>query len=101
MEQRSFALFLRLKALSKKAIHIHHERIAALQENAIPYSSVTRFCREAILDLNSEEASSSPQDDGFDEVNEGILLALSDEPFSSVRSVRQMADGPQDMRSKK
>jgi hypothetical protein len=30
-----------------------------------------------------------PKDDGFDEVNEAILLALSDEDFSSVW---QMAD---------
>jgi hypothetical protein len=26
------------------------------------------FCREVILDLNSEEASSSPKDDGLDEM---------------------------------
>jgi hypothetical protein len=41
MEQRSVALFLRLKGLSKKAIH--HELVAVLQENAVSYSSVTRF----------------------------------------------------------
>jgi hypothetical protein len=50
-------------------------------------SSVTRFSREASLGLNSEEASSSPKDDGFDEVNEAILLALSDELFSSERQI--------------
>jgi hypothetical protein len=49
------------------------------------------FWREAILGLNSEDASSSPKDDGLDEVNEAILLALSDEPFSYIPSVRQMA----------
>jgi hypothetical protein len=43
------------------------------------------------LGLNSEEASSSPKDDGLDEVNEAILLALSDDPFSFVPSVRQIA----------
>jgi hypothetical protein len=43
------------------------------------------FCRVAILGLNSEEASSSLKDDGLDEVNEAILLALSDELFSSAR----------------
>jgi hypothetical protein len=58
---------------------------------------VTRFSTEAIFGLNSEEASSSPKDDGLDDVNEAILLTLSDEPFSSVR---QMADSPQDMHSK-
>jgi hypothetical protein len=46
------------------------------------------------LGLNSEGASLSSKDDGIDEVNkmsEAILLALSDEPFSSVSSVRQIA----------
>jgi hypothetical protein len=56
-----------------------------LQENAVSYSSVTRFCREAILGLNSEEASSLLKHDGLDEMNEAILLALFDEFFSSVR----------------
>jgi hypothetical protein len=79
MKQRNVALFLRLKSLSKKAIY--HELVALLQENAVSYSNVTRFRREAILGLNSEETSSSPGDDDLDEVNEPILLALSDESF--------------------
>jgi carbamoylphosphate synthase small subunit len=69
MDQRSVVLFLRLKGLSEKVIH--HELVAVLQENAVSYLSmtrVTRFSREAILDLNSDEASSSPKDDGLDEV---------------------------------
>jgi hypothetical protein len=45
------------------------------------------FCREAIFGLNSREVSSSPKNDGLDEVNEAILLALSDEPFYSVRHI--------------
>jgi hypothetical protein len=57
-----------------------------------------RFCREAIFGLNSEEASSLPKNDSLDEMNEAIMLALSDEHFSSAR---HMADRPQDMRSKK
>jgi hypothetical protein len=42
------------------------------------------FYREVILDLSSVEASLSPTNDGLDEMNEAILLALSDEPFSFV-----------------
>jgi hypothetical protein len=48
---------------------------------------VTWFCKEAILGLNSEDASSSPKDDGLDQVNEVIFLILSDEPSSSVRQI--------------
>jgi hypothetical protein len=43
------------------------------------------------LVLNSEEASSSLKDDGLDKVNKAILLALFDEPFSSVLAARQIA----------
>jgi hypothetical protein len=63
---------------------IHHGPYALLQKNAVSYSSVTILCREAVLGLNSEEASSSPKDDGLDDVNKVILLALSDNPGSSV-----------------
>jgi hypothetical protein len=35
IEQRSVVLFLRLKGLSKKAIH--HELVAMLEENAVWY----------------------------------------------------------------
>jgi hypothetical protein len=59
---------------------------------------VAKFCGEAIFSLNSEEGSASSKDDGFDEMNEAILLALPEEPFSSVQ---QIADSPQDKRSKK
>jgi hypothetical protein len=37
MELRNIVLFLRLKGLSKKAIH--YELVAILQENAVSYSS--------------------------------------------------------------
>jgi hypothetical protein len=41
MERRSVVLFLRLKGLSKKAIH--HQFVAMLQDNAVSYWSVMRF----------------------------------------------------------
>jgi hypothetical protein len=41
MEQRSVALVLRLKVLSKKAIH--HKFVTVPQENAVSYSNPTRF----------------------------------------------------------
>jgi hypothetical protein len=52
---------------------------------------VTKFSKEAVLGLNSEDASSSPKDDGLDEMNEAILLPLSDETVSSLPSFRQIA----------
>jgi hypothetical protein len=66
---------------------IHHKLVAVLQENVVWYSNVTRVCKEIILGLNSEETSSSPRDGGLDEMNEAILLALSDNPFSSIQQI--------------
>jgi hypothetical protein len=91
MEQRSVVLFLRFRNLSKKAIH--HELVGVLEENVVSYSnvmSVMVFCKDALLCQKSEEASSSSKDDGLDEMNEVILFALSDEPFSSVWQIARM-----------
>jgi transposase len=41
MKQRNLVCFMRLKGLSKKAIH--HELVAMLLENAVSYSGATRF----------------------------------------------------------
>jgi hypothetical protein len=48
MKQRSVVLFLQLNGLSKKSIH--NELVVVLQENAISYSSVTRFYSARRLD---------------------------------------------------
>jgi hypothetical protein len=63
------------------------------EDNAVSYSSAINFCREAILGLNSKKPYQPllPKDDGLDERNRAILLALSDEPLSSVHCLRQMA----------
>jgi hypothetical protein len=57
IEQRNVVLSLRPNGLSKKAID--RGLVAVLQENTLAYSSVTRFPREAVLGLNSEEVSSA------------------------------------------
>jgi hypothetical protein len=66
---------------------IHYELAAMLQENVASYSDVNRFCGKAILGLNLKEASLPPKDDGLDEVNEALLLALPDELWPSVWSI--------------
>jgi hypothetical protein len=65
LEQKNVLFFCDPKPLEKA---IHHDLVAVLQENAVSHSSVTRFCREPILGLNSEEASSSPKDDDLNEM---------------------------------
>jgi hypothetical protein len=60
---------------------IHPELVRALRENDISCSNVTRFCRKPISGLDSKEASSSSNDDGFDELSEVFLMALPDKLF--------------------
>jgi hypothetical protein len=100
MEQRNIVLFLQLKDISTTAIH--HELVAILQEHALSHLNATRFYSTGRLFWvwirKRPHQPSSPRDDGVDEMNEVILLALSDDTFSSVR---QMADSPQNMHSKK
>jgi hypothetical protein len=76
MEQSGMILFLRLEGRSKRVIH--HELVMVLQENVVSHSSVTKFCREANLGLNSEEISLSPKEVSIDEANEAVLLTLSE-----------------------
>jgi hypothetical protein len=73
---------------------IHYDLVAVLQENVVLCSNVTRFCRETISSLNSKEVSSSPKNDGFDQVNEAMLLDLSDEPFSSRQPMARIIRVP-------
>jgi hypothetical protein len=73
---------LRLEGFSNKVIH--YELVVVPYENDISHSIVRKFYREAISSLNSEGTSSSMQDNGLDEVNKVIILALSDEPCSSL-----------------
>jgi hypothetical protein len=99
IEQKSVVLFMRVTSLSKKATD--HELVAVLQENAVSYLSATRFSKKAVLGLNSEDVSSSPNDDGLDEVKEVILLALSDEPFSSIQQIARRICVPKSIVSRR
>jgi hypothetical protein len=58
-----------------------------LQENSISYSDTTKFWRETILGLDSEDVLSLPKDGVLDEENQTVLLVLSNEQFSSVRQI--------------
>jgi hypothetical protein len=69
-------------------------RTEVFQENAVSCLIVRRFCKKVILSLNSKEASSSHKNDFLDKVNEAILLALSDEPCTSVLQIARRISIP-------
>jgi hypothetical protein len=61
--------------------------VATLGAEAVSYPSVTRYLREAIF------ASSNPPDPlpllehQFDDSDQSIILALADQPFTSIREL--------------
>jgi hypothetical protein len=64
---------------ASSAIISHHQPSSAIISHHQPSSAII-----------SHHQPSSPKDDDLDEVNEAILLALSDEPFSSGRQIARM-----------
>jgi hypothetical protein len=56
-----------------------------LGPEAVGYSTVTMYLRMLSFGGKTEEEEISDHDQPLDEVDEAILKALADEPFSSVR----------------
>jgi hypothetical protein len=85
MDQQSSALYLAKKDLSATAIHRDLEE--TLGPEAVVYSTVATRLRTLGFRGKTEEEEISNRDQPLDEVDEVILKALADEPFSSVREL--------------
>jgi hypothetical protein len=85
MDQRLIALYLTKKGLSATAIHRDLEETLGLE--AVTYSAVTMFLRTLSFRGETEEEEIGDHDKPLDEVDQAILKALADEPFSSVREL--------------
>jgi hypothetical protein len=85
MDQQSIMMYLSLKGLN--AVGIHNDHVATLKGEATPYRTATYYLRKA-----SFSSPQTPQPFGspvpiLNESDAVILLALSDEPFASVRQL--------------
>jgi hypothetical protein len=83
MDQRSVVLSLNRKGWMAPVIH--DDLVATLGEEAIAYSTVTKYFREA--QTGPDDATALPEEISphIDDSDEAILRALEDFSFSSVQ----------------
>jgi hypothetical protein len=83
MDQRPVVLCTVLKQLLVRAIH--EDLAATLEANAVVYSSVTRYLREMRHSAPTDTAPSVVIPMVMDDADQGILAALDEIPFASIR----------------
>jgi hypothetical protein len=83
MEQRSIVPYLARKGLQPLAIH--RDIVATLGPEAVSYSSVTRYLRDASLSSSNPVPPLPEQERQLDDCDQAILHALAEQPFASIR----------------
>jgi hypothetical protein len=83
---------LLLKWMSAR--EIHDDIVATLGSDAVSYSSVTRYLREARFPLSKLESHPADVQKDLDDLDQAILAALEDIPFASVRQFSQLVHLP-------
>jgi hypothetical protein len=66
---------------------IHEDLVRMLEENAIAYLTVTKYVRSARFPPKQDTPSTKPMPIETSPVDQAILTALADYPFSSVREI--------------
>jgi hypothetical protein len=85
MDQKSIMLYLHRKGVSSVAIWT--DLVATLGSDAMNYSSVTRFLREARCPGSNASMTFSEEQRPSDDADEVILLALAEQPFISIHQL--------------
>jgi hypothetical protein len=85
MTQRPIVVYLSLKGMSAR--EIHDDIVAALGPDAVSYSSVTRYLREAQFPPSKPELHPADVQRDFDDSDQAVLAALEDSLFASVRQL--------------
>jgi hypothetical protein len=75
MEQRSIVLYLARKGLSPLAIH--DDLMTMLGADAVSYSSVTRYLRDAVFTSSNPPAPLPEPEAQFDDCDHAIMLSSS------------------------
>jgi hypothetical protein len=73
------------------AIDIHKDIEATFGQNAIGYSTVTRYLRDTQVTHDSESTPTSIEEECQRLIDKATLLALAEEPFPSVRRIASKA----------
>jgi hypothetical protein len=85
MDQQSTGMYLRLTGLN--AVEIHSDLVTTLKDEAKSYSIVTYYLRKPSFSSPKTPQPSESPAPILNESDEAILLALSEEPFTSLRQL--------------
>jgi hypothetical protein len=85
MDQKPIVLYLRRKGMAFDAIH--DDLVRTLGKDAMAYSTVTKYARSAQFSGRKEASAPEAPDVERNPVDEVILTALAEFPFSSVREL--------------
>jgi hypothetical protein len=88
MDQKSIVLYLYMNGMALDAIH--EDLVRMLEENAIAYSTVTKYVRSIRFPPKQDAPSAEPMPVETSPVDQAILTALADYPFSSVRELSRL-----------
>jgi hypothetical protein len=85
MDQKPIMLCLRMKGMALDGIH--DDLIRTLGNDAVAYSTVTKYARSAQFSGRKEATRPEAPDVEHSPVDEAIPTALAEFPFSSVREL--------------
>jgi hypothetical protein len=92
MTQRPIVVYLSLKGMSAR--EIHDNIVATLGVDAVSYSSVTSYLREARFPLSKPEPHPTDLQRDLDDSDLAILAALEDSLFAPVQQFSQLTHLP-------
>jgi hypothetical protein len=92
MTQRPIVTYLSLQRMSVR--EIHDNIVVTLGLNAVSYSSVTRYLREARFSPSKPEPHPADVQRDLDDSDQAILATLEDSPFASVRQLPRVTHLP-------
>jgi hypothetical protein len=88
MDQKAIVLYLHMRGMSLDGIH--EDLMRVLGENAGAYSTVTKYVRSEKFPPKNDEPHSEPISVEPGPVEQAILAALADYPFSPVPELSQL-----------
>jgi hypothetical protein len=92
MGEKTIVLYLRMKGMRLDAVD--EDLVRTLWKEAVAYSNVTKYVRNAPLAPKSEALRPGPADCGHGPVDEVILAAIREYPFFSVRELCRLTCPP-------
>jgi hypothetical protein len=99
MDQKPIVLYLHMRGIGMSLDAIHEDlvrvRVRVLGENAVAYSTVTKYVRSEKFSPKNDRPASHPMTIEPGPVDQAILTALADYPFSPVPELSQLTCHPQ------